>query len=554
MPAVFKYKHPCSYEYAPGYVNIGVDGEPGKRGVYGNAVYFTDFELDNSYNIELALQRIENNYVLSSLHIVQLKNRAYMVNDIILSNGGNCYRLIKSSSKSLFKNYRFDIEFLGKLHKSSFNNAVAVTAYDFTDSEILDADTGELLRTFPAQTFSAVPTNRVEADFMTTGFYNMSFSSDNGRGTTAKYFALYGIWLKFMVLGDKSDNVYYDSTTNTLGGVKYTLTIRLKNEKTLQGECGPGDDSGYNIYGDPVGINDGTSQAVLQTYIPMEFANLCVCDSAVAVDSYPATGIETEIDSNTKQLLSEIIWHDDNCPRKVPSYISDYSMDMLHPSGNNIKCTIDETRSMWRNSGKNHWGTKNYTERFGYRSYVRDGDLIKEAKYLESANPEYDYSSEISTTIYDDTRDILRNSADPNTNFDNIVTVDNFSEYTAGLGISAMNSDSMQRLLDNSEYFSQESHFIEGSKNPLGYKTTHPGESMFFSAIDCDNHDDIISAIRNYIFSEDNKFILTSKNNKTKECISNELTIKVNTEFRNKRIFVRCSGNTIISITVTNKQ
>ncbi len=58
MSVVFKYKHPCSYEYAPGYVNIGVNGEQGKQGSHGNAMFFTDYELNNSYDIELALQKI----------------------------------------------------------------------------------------------------------------------------------------------------------------------------------------------------------------------------------------------------------------------------------------------------------------------------------------------------------------------------------------------------------------------------------------------------------------------------------------------------------------
>jgi len=560
MPSVFKYKHPCSYEYAPGYVNIGINGASGKRGPYGNAVYFTDFELDNSYNIELALQRIENNYVLSSLKIIQLKNREYMVNDIILSNGGNCYRLVKSSSESLFKNYKFDIEFLGKLHKSSFNNATSVTAYDFTGCEIWDADTDELLRTFPVQTFSPVPTNRVDDDF-STEFYKKTFGAPDypypDSAYAIKYFTLYGVWLKFVVFSNESDNVYYDASTGTLSGVKYTLTVQLNNTKTLQGNTGPGDNNGYNDYGDPTGVYDGETPAVMQTYIPMEFANLCVCNANVTTKTYKNKNVEIDVDDNTKQIFSELIWHKDSYPRKIPSYISDYSMDMLHPSGNNIKCTLDETRSMWRNSGKEHWSLNSkdttYKECLGYRSYVMEGDVARESKYEENADPEHDYSDEISETICDNARDILMNSATDYTKLSSSITVDTFSEYSAGLGISAMNSDSMQERLDSGEFFNNGSHFIEGSKTSLGNKTTHPGESIFFSAISSDNPDNITDAIWNYIFSDNNIFTLTSKNNKTKECLSNELTVSLNTDFKNKRIYVKLDGENITAIKIMDK-
>lgn len=557
MAVVFKYKHPCSHEYAPGYVNIGINGEQGKRGSYGSAVYFTDFELDNSYNIELALQRIENNYVLSSSRVVQLKHRRYMVNDIILSNTGNCYRLTESSSKSLFKNYKFDIKFLGKLHKSSFNNAVTVAAYDFTGSEIIDADTGDLLKCFPIQTISAVPTTRCEENF-TRNFYSESFSNDPDGEITKKYFSLYGVWLKFVVFGSKSDNVYYDASAEALSGVKYTLTINLKNDKTLQGECGP---DGYNKYNDPVGVMDGETPAVLHSYVPMEFMNLCICDSDITTNTYIQSSDESEVDDNTSQIFSEIIWHDDNSPRKIPSYISDYSMDMMHPSGNNIKCTLDETKSMWCNSGKDHWGYNHeageyYKEHLGYRSYVKAGDTVKELKYPENTDPEHDYSGEIPSTVYNDTIDILKNSAADPDKINGDISVSGFSEYSAGLGISAMNTESMQQGLDWGEYFEEASHFIEASKNSMGVKNMHPGESMYFSGLDCSNPGNITAAILKYMFSEDNTFILTSKNNKTKECISNEMTLSVNNDFKNKRIYVRCDEDNkkITTIRIENKE
>ena len=63
MATVFKYKTPVNRNYAPGFVKPGLDGYVGNKGRSGNAVYFVDFDLDNSYDIEMALQKIENNFI-----------------------------------------------------------------------------------------------------------------------------------------------------------------------------------------------------------------------------------------------------------------------------------------------------------------------------------------------------------------------------------------------------------------------------------------------------------------------------------------------------------
>ena len=544
MPVVFKYKHPCSYEYAPGYVNIGVDGEQGYQGPHGNAVYFTDFELNNSYEIELALQKIENNYILSNSNINQLQGRVYKVNDIILSNNGNCYKLIESSAKSLFKNYKFDIQFLGKMHKSSFNNAAQLVAYDFTNSKIYD-NNGALLREFPSHTYSAVPTNRVEKDF-DSSFYQMSH---NDKSNMDEYFSLYGTWLKFVVYGNAQDSIYYNDKTNFLGGVKYSLEIQLNNVKTLQGISSPVDASGNtkNDNGDPIGVHDNGADALLETKVPMEFSNICICNHNVETKSYGSE--ETDIDKNTELVLSELILPNIDKPVHLPAYISDYSMDMLHPSGNNIKCTLNNDMSMWYKSGKNHWPGK--TAHLGYNSYVRIDDEIRgtyNETFPKNEDPDFDYSKaenpkgvvcEDTLNFYKNMHTVMIGSKDYE---EKLVSVDSFDDYSAGLGMSAMNTDEIQSMLNVGKLFEDDHNFIISSGDKH-----HAGESMFFSS---KSGEDVPAAIMTYLFSDSNKFILTSKDHRTRECITTELSVTVNNDFKDADIILTKENDKITKIKV----
>ena len=75
MATVFKYKTPVNRNYAPGFVKPGLDGSVGNKGRSGNAVYFVDFDLDNSYDIEMALQKIEHNFILSNDSTKKLEGR-----------------------------------------------------------------------------------------------------------------------------------------------------------------------------------------------------------------------------------------------------------------------------------------------------------------------------------------------------------------------------------------------------------------------------------------------------------------------------------------------
>ena len=557
MSVVFKYKHPCSYEYAPGYVNIGIDGEQGKQGSSGNAMYFTDFELDNSYDIELALQKIENNYILSNDSVIQLKGRKYKVNDIILSNSGNCYKLVKSSTKSLFKNYKFDIKFLGKIHKSSFNRSSNVVAYDFTDSKIYDMD-GKLIREFPSHTYSPVPTNRVNDNFYTK-FFDISKDNENNMN---KYFSLYGAWIKFVVFSDPGDTSYYDKENSRLNGVKYSLEIQMKNRKTLQGVSGPidSDNSSLNENNDPVGVS---KDAVFESNIPIEFTNICTCSNEVNPNEYDGT--ESEVDANTQTILSELISQDINKPLHLPSYISDYSMDMLHPSGNNIKCTLNHDKSMWFKSGKGHWPGSNQVHA-GYNTYVRTEDE-KSGKYVETfpknKDPNFVYDDpmnkhhkntvcEDSFSFYDNMHTV--NITPPAFIDDKPINeqwlqliIEGYNEYAAGLGVSALNTNDIQKLLTSGEIYGKDCNFIIASNN----EKDHAGESMFFSA---KPESEVVNSIMSYLFNVDNKFILTSKDHRTKEFITSEISVSVDNTFKNADIYVSLTDNVVTGLKIVKHQ
>lgn len=547
MSVVFKYKHPCSYEYAPGYVNIGVNGEQGKQGSHGNAMYFTDYELNNSYDIELALQKIENNYVLSNNTIIQLQGREYKVNDIILSNSGNCYKLIESSSKSLFKNYKFDISFLGKIHKSSFNHSSRLVAYDFTNSKIYDSS-GNLLREFPSHTYSPVPTNRVDDDF-DSSFYSLSH---NSVANMDKYFSLYGTWIKFVAFGDTTDTLYYDQDQERLKGVKYSLEIQLKNRKTLQGGSAPVDASGamLNSNNDPIGVSDTT---VFEAGIPIEFSNICTCDYGIRSNSYGET--DSSVDANTQTILSELVAADIDKPLHLPSYISDYTMDMLHPSGNNIKCTLNFDKSMWYKSGKGHW-PDGFESHLGYNSYVRLEDE-ESGKYNDTFpkkdDPDFNYetASTVKGVVCEDTLAYYKNmhtvEIGDKDHDEQIVSVSSFKDYAAGLGISALSTNEMQGLLNNGTAYADDCNFIVASNN----SKEHAGESMYFSAKPAGS---VANAIMSYLFSMDNKFILTSKDHQTRECITTEVSIGINNEFKDADIYVKVENGNVTRIKVIKHQ
>lgn len=124
MSIVFKYKHSLERAYAPGIADSGENGEKGNKGIAGPCIYYVGYDLDNSYSINLALQKIENNLVLSDESSVTLpEGRTYKNNDLIISVSGQCYRLRTSSQRQM----KFEIENIGQIIKNDINDPNPIT-------------------------------------------------------------------------------------------------------------------------------------------------------------------------------------------------------------------------------------------------------------------------------------------------------------------------------------------------------------------------------------------------------------------------------------------
>ena len=94
MPIKYEFKRAGSDSFAPGFSTLGNKGDDGAAGINGRALYFTTFEIDNSFYKNMALEKIKNNFVLSNFSSNVLpEGRSYQDGDYILSNKGSVYQL-----------------------------------------------------------------------------------------------------------------------------------------------------------------------------------------------------------------------------------------------------------------------------------------------------------------------------------------------------------------------------------------------------------------------------------------------------------------------------
>lgn len=371
MAVVFKYKSPLSQTYAPGYTRPGADGAQGIKGESGNALYFIEFDLDNSYNVEQALQKIENNKVISINDEADLLHRTYKVNDILLSNTGKSYRIIKSSKDSLFSNYSFDIEYLGEMHKSFTCPVKYVVIYDFTNATFYNEGTtqhvvgsninyaGDYIKKYSAEENSCYVTNRTEKP------YTSKFSKNN------KDYSLVGSWIKIVGYSTEDTTPKFDNVDG-ISGSKHSFVIQLMNNKNMSCYSVPVE---YN-YGDPVQLPDGDNNGGYSVtfHKKLEYPNISTfteisLDSSVLINSLlyellPDNNVKIKYDetpyTDADRILSleglparDYERYNIHPPKCTTAYVSDYSLDALHPSGNNVKCTINNSRKMWFKSGVN---------------------------------------------------------------------------------------------------------------------------------------------------------------------------------------------------------
>ena len=598
MAINFKYKAQANYEYAPGYVSMGSDGDPGAKGANGNNLYFSDFDLDNSYDMDLALQKIENNYLLSNIDNVELKDREYKAGDIILSSNGCVYRIKEPTSLSLYKNYKFDLEYMGRIHKESYNDISEVRIYDFTGCEIYDSD-GNLLRRFHTRTKTAVPNHRdmqlqLKIDGQETGEMPNDDTSPENYGAelcadtmplssiipnytetwgsdriTNTIFALYGAWIKVIGI----------STSQKAENVQYSFKIDLRNIKYIQGNSQP---ETYSQYTDAPGciryedeLTKRSLDASYISYVPLEFSNIPVF-----------TRDEMLEETYLIKLLDDFDYTEVNGERKYKKghvearYLSDYSMDRMHPSGNNIKYTIDSTGSFWYRSGiKSDWDGESsmpYQLKLGWGAYVdlAQDDTESETRNMEDFNLNLSFypEGEEARLKCDETKERWGSGhrfANDNTE----LTVLSFPKYAIGdsltaataMGYIPAGSDSWKESsMVNYLGRYNSSRLTEGHQKAARYQTDHiiqferhyegselvnnfkSGDSAYFSGI---HPKYVADAIFDYLTSSGNNFYVMYRDVNTKEYITSIANITVNKAlFKNKKFMVFHTNGKVTSI------
>jgi hypothetical protein len=307
----FRFKKPVNWAYAPGLTKAGVDGSVGDKGTDGNAIYFIDYELNNSYNIELAQQKLENNYTLSGNSIKISEEREYHSGDLIVSDRGNCYRIEKGSDPY----YTFSINYIGRIstggNTSEEPKIVGLAIYKLDD----------IFQEYPRTYYGFLPNNRefLEQDI---NRYFVKYRPDTYISADAnpEAFRVYGLWYKFAVLTDEdpSDNI------------EYTVEVRLRNKKSYHFNSVP--ELSYGSKTDPVEDS---------VYRLFEFNKV----------------LEFSVPSMRKEEYEEMTTEDFVAYGGEPYFLSDMSLDKVHLFGNDIRqlvcqqngntyCSIDGITSM----------------------------------------------------------------------------------------------------------------------------------------------------------------------------------------------------------------
>ena len=151
---------------------------------------------------------------------------------ILISNTGNVYKIVNSAGNELkTKNYKFDIKFLGKLHKSVESGAIKMVIYDITGL-VVENYAGQF-KYFPARQVSCTPTNRCEPEYPKDD-YNDNYNISSGSTKDNCY--MYGTWVKPVLW--VHDNLTTDSTPLEKR-LKYSLILELNNTKELIGYRAP---------------------------------------------------------------------------------------------------------------------------------------------------------------------------------------------------------------------------------------------------------------------------------------------------------------------------
>lgn len=477
MPIIFKYKNPINLSYAPGIVIGGEDGDPGKNGKSGTSIFFSDFEFNNSYDTELALQKIENGYVLSSNNFLKLpEGHRYKENDLILSTSGMCYRIISVSEESTFKNYTYDIEYLGHIqHKET----PVISYVEFTD--ITDLNTGrESVQNIVGRgNVITVDDNGVYTNdgVMRGKWYSIKLVGTNNsldRLITTDISSVSGeerdmiekLYKSLFEAGKDTDN---NSSEDSKEYYRYSLEIKLANHKS------------FNLGANPI----DKSNAVLNFYKSLKYSNL---DLHKGISNYP-----NEEHSDAEELLKG------NLVTPLEVYISDNLLDRMRFGGdNNIYFSYDKTKSMSYKSGIN--SNDEYTK--------NSLKLINDPGCTEIVN-KLTESNVFNENYVDGSRVDLEGNPVYNPHGNSVY---NLPMYSSGKIEGIDSSADIDVCIDKTQ--KERDEMIQKQAAASNKNKPGRGSSVYFSSMPDST---VLEEIDKFLFSENNKFIVTIKNLKTKE-------------------------------------
>lgn len=506
MAIVFKYKNATSLSYAPGFANAGIDGEEGKQGISGNTVYFIDYDLDNSYSIQLALQRIENNQLLSSTSRESIEDRPYKENDLLMSKNGNIYKIVLANQTSA-QNYKFDIVSLGTIRDAkpalSVSKAIIYNITGWDQSRLYSGDTDSQLLYEPT-TISPAFTNRTKKNIF--------------QEITEEDKILYGVWFKiFLVveagnITEEASSAYFALLENLLSNYSFSLSILLNCKKSLQDKSAPTDmGNGINSRLDP---SPSELYQCFDTYKKLEFINLPVIFK----------GNNDTFENLANREISIISKNNIRNPQEErlinTFFLSDFSMDKMHPTGNNIRCTLGDKENIWFKTGNNAPDTYNIDIDSLGDAYVfpfTDNEVTPtetDTKFskCEMTDIQYYYN-------------MIGSKRDDSTLTD--ISPDIFPSYAIGRSLTLHNNDDAQDILDNLD--TTQTDLIQMSQRYLGNSTTptknlRSGDSAYFSSLP---ENMVAQEITKYLENfDENKYILTIKNKKTKEISTVEIPVE----------------------------
>jgi hypothetical protein len=321
----FKFKKPINYAYAPGLTKAGKNGPDGERGADGNALYFIDYELDNSYVIELTQQKIENNYMLSGESEQISNERSYHEGDIIVTNNGNCYMLVKEENSY----YTYGIKYIGRISGDKQDTVIPV-------KKVIICRVKD--RRYNDIQYGFMPNNR---QFLTaplrnnnTWYVNTNFIPEADVSEESNAFELNGAWFKFIVVIDDED-IIQEEIDNT----EFIVELNFQNEKT------------YQV--DSVGMipNQGnTDPTTAPLYKFMKFTKSM---------EFPAPYVNLTTEAEIGEDYASYIDYSNTDIPMPPTFLSDMCMDKVHCSGNDLKsgifrhegityCSIDGTSELRR--------------------------------------------------------------------------------------------------------------------------------------------------------------------------------------------------------------